>query len=104
MTLGDFLHDLIDFKCKTMSDIFKNINKKELRNNYLERVEVLREKQHQETATFAHVDLPITYYLNHSILDFIKTPPKSKVLTNSNKPKQKNKIILPNTSKKMINS
>lgn len=71
MTIGDFLHALIDFKCKTMSEIFGEIVDLKLRKKYLEKTKNLRGEKHEETKAYAHVNLPVTYFLNHTIIDFL---------------------------------
>lgn len=94
MTIGDFLHALIDFKCKIMSEIFNEITNKQLRKFYLEKVDTLRDEKHMETKGFAHVTLPITYFLDHTILDFIQMKPKSSI-SDETTPDGAKKILLP---------
>ena len=94
MTIGDFLHALIDFKCKTMSEIFSEIGNLQLRKAYLEKVEILREEKHGETKEFAHVNLPITYFLDHTFLDFMSMEHKSPILEDTT-PNGTKKILLP---------
>lgn len=94
MTIGDFLHALIDFKCKIMRDIFSEINNPQLKITYLEKVEDLKNEKHEETKTFAHVDLPITYFLDHTFLDFMKMERKSSILEDK-KTNEVKKILLP---------
>ena len=94
MTIGDFLHALIDFKCKTMSEIFSEIGNLQLRKAYLEKVEILKEEKHGETKEFAHVNLPITYFLNHTFLDFMSMEHKSPILEDTT-PNGTKKILLP---------
>ncbi len=71
MTIGDFLHALIDFKCKMMTEILSEIGESKLRADYLKKVETLKKKKHTQTQTSIYIDLPITYFLNHSIMDFL---------------------------------
>lgn len=94
MTIGDFLHALIDFKCKMMSEIFSEIGNVQLRKNYLEKTEALREEKHEETKSFVHVTLPITYFLNHTFSDFMSIEHKSPILENT-APTETKKILLP---------
>ena len=94
MTIGDFLHSLIDFKCNIMSDILKKIESKNLQEQYLLRVEDLRKEKHSETNTFAHTHLPITYFLNHTFNDFINDELNRSSIIEGNKPKAVKKIIL----------
>ncbi len=94
MTIGDFLHALIDFKCKIMTEILSEITDPKLRDSYLKKVETLKEEKHAQTKTFAHVRLPITYFLNHSFIDFLNSNfDQSSILDDDTTPKQR-KIIL----------
>ena len=94
ITIGDFLHALIDFKCKTMSEIFSEISDSQLKRTYLEKVEILREEKHEETKDFAHVTLPISYFLDHTFLDFMSMERKSPILEDTTTNGAK-KILLP---------
>lgn len=94
MTIGDFLHSMIDFKCETMNDVFKEINNKELQIKYLSKVEELRDEKHKETNSFAHVNLPVTYFLDHTIEDFIEEKHNKSLVLDNNKSNTKKKIIL----------
>lgn len=94
MTTGDFLNALIDFKCQKMSEIFSEISDLELKKTYLEKVETLKEEKHEEIKDFAHVTLPITFFLNNSISDFINMEQKAPILENTTSNKTK-KILLP---------
>lgn len=94
MTIGDFLHSFIDFKCQIMKEIGENIENPNLKITYLEKVENLREEKQKETKNFAYVDLPITYFSNHTILDFLSREKKSSILKDTT-PKPVQKIILP---------
>ncbi len=97
ITIGDFLHALIDFKCKTMSEIFNEIGDTQLRKTYLEKVETLRKEKHEETNKFAHVKLPITYFLDHTLSDFFDMEFKTPRCTDT--PTGAKKILLPNQGK-----
>lgn len=94
MTIGDFLHSLIDFKCQIMTEILDEIGNSELRKEYLKKVEELQENQHKKTKTFAHINLPITYYLEHTFLDFLDSELKSSLLDDNN-PNHSKKILVP---------
>lgn len=93
MTIGDFLHALIDSKCKTMTEILSEITNPQLRKTYLEKVEKLKEKKHKETQTFAHVDLPITYFSDYTFLDFLNSEHESSILKDPT-PREVEKIII----------
>lgn len=94
MTIGDFLHALIDYKCQIMESIFKEIKDENLKKEYLEKIEDLRKKKHEETKTYTHVDLPITYFKDHSMLDFLNQELKSNI-SDEESPNGNKKIILP---------
>lgn len=98
MTIGDFLKALIDDKCKTIREILEEIDDRELRNTYLKELENLRNEKIRETEGFAHVHLPITYFLDHTIMDFIRTDEKSKIYV-EDKPKVNKKLFLPGDKK-----
>lgn len=93
MTIGDFLHALIDFKCKIMTEILSEIEDTTLRENYLKQVETLKEEEHAKTKKFTHVGLPITYFLNHSFVNFLNdNSSQSSILVTDEK--SKGKIII----------
>ena len=97
MKIGDFLHSLIDFKCDIIDAIMGEIYDEQLRTIFLEKNAKLREEKHKETDGFAHVNLPVTYFLDHTMIDFINMKPKSSILSEDKKSKTVNKkIILPN--------
>ena len=94
MTIGDFLHALIDFKCNIMTEILSEIEDSKLKTDYLKKVETLKEEKHAETKSFAHVALPVTYFLNHSLMDFLDdTSSQPSILGNETTQKEK-RIIL----------
>lgn len=94
MTIGDFLYALIDFKCKIMTEILSEIGNQKLRANYLKKVETLKEEKHAETKTFNHVGLPITYFLNHSFMDFLNGNFDQPSVLDDDTPPKERKIIL----------
>ena len=98
MTIGDFLHALIDDKCKIIGEILSEITDPALRKKYLEKLEELRNEKQEETKEFAHVDLPITYFLDHTFLDFINMERKSPILA-EDKPKVAQKLYIPSNPK-----
>lgn len=98
ITIGDFLHALIDDKCKTIKEILNEIDDPQLRKEYLQKLEELRSEKHKETSEFAHVDLPITFFLDHTIADFIKMERKSPLLAEE-KPKVAQKLYVPGNKK-----
>lgn len=93
MTIGNFLHALIDFKCKTMTEILSEIGEPKLRANYLKKVETLKEEKHAQTKTLNHIGLPITYFLNHSFMDFLNgNLCQTSILDDDIAPKERKKI------------
>ncbi len=100
MTIGDFLHALVDYKCNIMDGILDEISDEQLRTNFLQKAAKLREDKHKETSGFAHVDLPVTYFLDHTMIDFINMKPKSSILSEDKPKTGSRKIILPNNKKR----
>ena len=86
LTIGTFLNALIDDKCQTMIDIFSEIENPLLKEEYLAKTEKLRNLKHAEIQTFNHINLPVTYFLNHTYEDFlngkdVSSVPKKKILS-----------------------
>ena len=98
ITIGDYLNALIDDKCDIIKEILNEIQDKDLRNTYLKELEELREHKHKETEEFTHVELPITYFLDHTFVDFLRMEHKSKIYT-EDKPKVNQKLYIPNSKK-----
>lgn len=94
MTIGDFLHSLIDFKCNTMINILKEIENRRLQELYLLKVEDLRKEKHNETNTFTHIHLPITYFLDNTFNDFMEDELNRSSITENPESKNVRKIIL----------
>ena len=94
--IGDFLHALIDYKCNIIDDIMGAISDDQLKASFLDKNARLREEKHKETDEFAHVDLPITYFLDHTMRDFINMKPRSSILSEDKPKTGSRKIILPN--------
>ena len=94
MTIGDFLHSLIDFKCNTMRDILKEIENGRLQKQYLLKVEDLRKEKHNEINTFTHIHLPITYFLDNTFNDFMEDELNRSSITKNPESKNVRKIIL----------
>ena len=93
MTIGEFLHALVEHKCGIMKDILNNIGNTEKKQIYLNRLENLKDEKHKEVDTFTHINLPVTYFKNHTMLDFLEEDlTKSSILENNNK--EKKKIII----------
>lgn len=95
ITIGEFLHALIDDKCKIIKEILNEIADPVLRKQFLEELEEFRLEKHKETNEFAHVDLPATFFLDHTIMDFINMEKPSSLLI-EDKPKVAQKLYIPN--------
>lgn len=95
VTIGDFLKALIDEKCRIMKKVLDEIEDKKLRAKYLKQLEELKEEKKKEVEGFAHSDLPVTYFLDHTVIDFLRTEKKSKLLSDD-KPKVAQKLYIPN--------
>lgn len=101
MTIGEFLNVLIHHKCDKMKNIFSHVEDFRLRSKYLQKIEDLRKTKLEETSQFAHIHLPVTYFYNHSFLDFLEeSNTRSSILIGNSKPDKPQKIILPNDVKK----
>ncbi len=96
ITIGEFRTAFIDYKCQIMRDIMKEIPDFKLRMSYFKKIADLKKEKQQEESKFADVDLPITYFLTHTISDFINMPPKSPIILGNEAPKKATKILLPN--------
>lgn len=71
MTIGEFHHALVDDKCSQIKEVIGEISNQKLKRQYQNKVEQLRLKKHQEVEESADKKLPITYFLDHSIFDFL---------------------------------
>lgn len=81
ITIKDYMYSLIDYKCKIMIDIINKINDPELRNKYLSKVEDIKNANKD---IYKHLDLPITYFKDHDMLDFVDYTPNNKKIILSN--------------------
>lgn len=97
MTIGEFETALIEEKCSTMKSILINIKDPNLRRKFLQKAEDLKKQKLEETSTFTHIHLPVTYFLDHTVLDFLHESDNSSVILGEPKPGKPPKIILPNT-------
>ena len=95
ITIQDFLSALVDDKCKKLREIMKEIPDATLRREYLEKIELLAKEKKEEIEGFAHSQLKVTYFKDHSVLDFIMNPPKRRsILEPQEVPTQKKKILI----------
>lgn len=73
LTIGDFLRELVAYKCDIMIEIFRNIKSVHLREIYLKKIESLKKKKIDEVASLYNSHLPITYFYDHSLSDFLRS-------------------------------
>lgn len=87
-TIGEFLEELVNFKCDLFLQIL-NQNSKE----YLQKVEKLRIQKQKEVKEYALVNFPLTYFYDHTLQDFFEDRYQYSTI---NKPSslQKKKIII----------
>ncbi len=97
MTIGELETALIEEKCSTMKSVLINIKEPNLRRKFLQKVEDLKMQKLEETSTFTHIHLPVTYFLDHTFSDFLHESNNSSVILGEQKPGKPPKIILPNT-------
>lgn len=93
VTIGDFLHALVDYKCGILLDIVLQIGDTKLKEEYVRHVDELRKAKHEEIGTFIHIGLPVTYFLTHTIMDFIADTGKR---MDEEEPDGAKKILVPN--------
>lgn len=101
MKIGDFLQALINYKCQIMRDILSEIGDVKLRDEYLRKVADLQAEKIAEMSSFAHIGLPITYFLDHTFADFLQIEQKSTLLDDDPAGDTK-RILLPKEIQKKI--
>ena len=67
--IGDVLHSIINHKCKLIKDIFEEIENKELKEKYLNELEIFKEVNHNEVNKYYYKDYPVTYYLEDNYIE-----------------------------------
>jgi hypothetical protein len=85
ITIGDFLNALTDFKIASIRDVISAISNPQTRNTYLSKVSSLREEQKAKIAAVNHTHLPVGYFKNHTMMDFINEPKPSLLEPQHNK-------------------
>lgn len=71
ITNGTIMHAIIDDKCDIMKDIMSAIPQDNLRSEFLKCVEELRSEQKKEKESQPNFNLPLCYFLDHTVEDFI---------------------------------
>lgn len=68
MTIGDFLHALVDYKCDIMADIFEQIQNETKKKMALNIIKKHRLLKHKEVNGFSHITIPIINLLEGTVL------------------------------------
>lgn len=101
MTIGELETALIEEKCSTMKSILIHIKDSNMRRKFLQKVDDLKKQKLEDVKTFPSFNLPVTYFYDHTVLDFLDWHPQSSsILLGEPKPKNPQKIILPDSVKK----
>ena len=72
MTIGEYINSLIDHKCSILVSIFSKIENPRLKNEFLSRIQVLRDEKKGEVNDYEYSNLPITYFYDHKLEDYMK--------------------------------
>lgn len=73
ITVGMFLDSLIDYKCDTIFSVFKYLPDGDEKDKYMKMINDLRDEKHKEVKKIYNYDLPITYFYDHTMSDYIKS-------------------------------
>ncbi len=96
ITIGEFLHALIDYKCEWIRETLEEIADSSLKEKYLKNLKDFRETKHLETQGYAHVNLPADYFLDQTLEDFIKYANQMhSIILPEEKPLIPKRVILP---------
>ena len=69
MTIGDFLHALVDYKCDIMEGMFNIIQGKNKKDYFFNLITELRKSKHEEIKKYPNINLPITSILDNTFLE-----------------------------------
>ena len=94
ITIGEFHHALVENKCTLIKEVVEEIKNSELKHQYQEKLNRLRLEKHQEVEERLDRNLPITYFLYHSIFDFMSDTSLHPSILEENATKLKKKIII----------
>lgn len=72
MTIGEYLNSVIDHKCSILVSIFSKVENARLKNEYLARIQVLRDEKKGEVSNYEYSNLPIAYFYDHRLEDYMR--------------------------------
>lgn len=72
MTIGEYLNSVIDHKCSILVSIFSKVENARLKNEYLARIQVLRDEKKGEVNNYEYRNLPIAYFYDHKLEDYMR--------------------------------
>lgn len=71
LTIGDYLKSLIKAKCLQMKEIFANVENSYLRAKYINKIDELELSKLLEVESLYNCDVPVCYFFDYSIYDFL---------------------------------
>jgi len=77
MTIGEYLNGLLDFKISILTGIFSKIDNVQARNDYLAKIQVLKDEKKGEIASYEYSNLPIAYFYDHTLEEYMREKVKS---------------------------
>ena len=72
MTIGEYLNSLIDYKCSILLSIFSKVENSKLKNDFLSRIQILKDEKKGEVANYEYSNLPVTYFYDYKLEDYLK--------------------------------
>ncbi len=94
ITIGKFRHALVENKCTLIKEVIEEIKNSELKQQYQARLNQLRIEKHQEVEETFDRKLPIAYFLDHTVFDFMNDTSLHPSVLDENTSKSQKKIIL----------
>ena len=94
LTIGEFLCELVSYKCDMMEAVLNCIVDPKLKQRYLNKLTILKIEKQKEIESFAHRELSVAFFLEHTIDDFIKMQSHSTSNALREKTRPKPKIII----------
>lgn len=79
LTIGTFLYELVGYKCKMMEEVLQCIDNLTLRQKYLDKLTKLKQDKQEEIASYASKELSVSFFLKHTVEDFIHREPESSI-------------------------
>lgn len=77
ITIGDFLNSLVDFKAGEIKKVLLGIKDLKLKEEYLKKVDSISSVQKSEITSFSHTHLPVGYFKDKTMMDFLNEPKPS---------------------------